>query len=541
MLGAIDLTTDISGILPVPNGGTGASTFTNNYILKGNGTGPITASILWDNGNIGIGTTDPQSLLEVAGVISAQNGFLTNSETITDFTGLGIGLSSGALIATLGDSIDISSETNLGVGGSLLQLSGDTLSVNAGTLTNNYLCSYQDGTGLVCNTDPTSVGHNAVTLSGPLNYLTLSGPQEIVLGAIDLTTDISGILPVANGGTGADTFAHNYVLKGNGTGPITASILWDNGNIGIGTTDPGYSLDISGGDINVSGTYRIGGSDYGQYFINSAGSSGQFWTSNGSGTGSWSTLSATVGGSGTQNYLPIFTAGTTLGSSLIYQLSGNIGIGTTNPANLLDIGTGGGIHIAAGIPGSTNMALYNDSGTLTWNGSALATGSSVSGTTGYISKFTNSSSLGNSVLFDDGSNIGIGTTDPQSLLEVAEVISAQNGFLTNSETITDFTGLGIGLSSGSLIATLGDSIDISSETNLGVGGSLLQLSGDTLSVNAGTLTNNYLCSYQDGTGLVCNTDPTFRKTQCRHSLRTAELPDPFRTPGDRARSIDSYH
>ena len=50
------------------------------------------------------------------------------------------------------------------------------------------------------------------------------------------------------------------------------------------------------------------------------------------------------------------------------------------------------------------------------------------------------------------------------------MISAQNGFLTNSETITDFTGTGIGLSSGSLIATLGDSIDISSETNLGVGG-----------------------------------------------------------------------
>lgn len=52
---------------------------------------------------------------------------------------------------------------------------------------------------------------------------------------------------------------------------------------------------------------------------------------------------------------------------------GDVGIGTTSPANLLDIGTGGGIHIASGTPGSTSAALYNNAGALTWNGNALAT------------------------------------------------------------------------------------------------------------------------------------------------------------------------
>jgi hypothetical protein len=45
-----------------------------------------------------------------------------------------------------------------------------------------------------------------VTLAGTPDYLTLSG-QEITLNNIDLTTDVTGALPVANGGTGSTTAA----------------------------------------------------------------------------------------------------------------------------------------------------------------------------------------------------------------------------------------------------------------------------------------------------------------------------------------------
>ncbi len=45
-----------------------------------------------------------------------------------------------------------------------------------------------------------------VTLAGAYDYLTLSG-QQITLGQIDLTTDVTGALPVANGGTGSTTAA----------------------------------------------------------------------------------------------------------------------------------------------------------------------------------------------------------------------------------------------------------------------------------------------------------------------------------------------
>lgn len=55
--------------------------------------------------------------------------------------------------------------------------------------------------------DPAGTDNSTnVTLAGALDYLTLSG-QEITLNAIDLTADVSGDLPVADGGTGASAAA----------------------------------------------------------------------------------------------------------------------------------------------------------------------------------------------------------------------------------------------------------------------------------------------------------------------------------------------
>ncbi|QQS15443.1 MAG: tail fiber domain-containing protein [Candidatus Moraniibacteriota bacterium] len=68
----------------------------------------------------------------------------------------------------------------------------------------------------------TSDLHSAVTLSGSYDYITLSG-QDIVRGQIDLTTDVTGTLPVGNGGTGAITFTTNGILYGNGTSAIAVT------------------------------------------------------------------------------------------------------------------------------------------------------------------------------------------------------------------------------------------------------------------------------------------------------------------------------
>ena len=64
--------------------------------------------------------------------------------------------------------------------------------------------------------------HDAVTLAGSLDYITLSG-QEITRNAIDLAADVTGTLPVGNGGTGATSLTDNAVLLGNGSSAVEAS------------------------------------------------------------------------------------------------------------------------------------------------------------------------------------------------------------------------------------------------------------------------------------------------------------------------------
>jgi hypothetical protein len=49
----------------------------------------------------------------------------------------------------------------------------------------------------------------------------------------------------------------------------------------------------------------------------------------------------TIGGSGTTNYVPKFTAGTTIGNSQIFDNGTNVGIGTASPAQRLDVAGAG--------------------------------------------------------------------------------------------------------------------------------------------------------------------------------------------------------
>ena len=54
------------------------------------------------------------------------------------------------------------------------------------------------------------------------------------------------------------------------------------------------------------------------------------WTCADAGAGS-------IGGSGTANYIPKFTATTTVGNSVIYETAGKVGIGITDPGTKLDV------------------------------------------------------------------------------------------------------------------------------------------------------------------------------------------------------------
>ncbi|MDC0449021.1 helix-turn-helix domain-containing protein, partial [bacterium] len=170
-------------------------------------------------GNVGIGTTGPGYKLDVSGDIRIATG----SELY----------SSGS--ATLGNRTY--TNDNYVTDAQTFTASIDVLDTNLGNLAG--------GT------------HAAVTLNtSSYDYLSLSG-QEITLGPIVLTTDVSGILPVGNGGTGTSTqFVPGSLVFAGASGVYTQdapNLFWVDGSdyLGIGTSNPSYTLDVNG-DIRIA-------------------------------------------------------------------------------------------------------------------------------------------------------------------------------------------------------------------------------------------------------------------------------------------------
>lgn len=99
-----------------------------------------------------------------------------------------------------------------------------------------------------------------VTLSGSLNYLTLSG-QAITLQQINLTTDVTDTLPVASGGTGSTTASDARNALGLGSAAINNSTAFATAAQGtladsalqdlVDDTSPqlGGNLDVNGNSI----------------------------------------------------------------------------------------------------------------------------------------------------------------------------------------------------------------------------------------------------------------------------------------------------
>ena len=101
-----------------------------------------------------------------------------------------------------------------------------------------------DGAGAgaaVLNANPTEVGGTVTSVggTGTVNGITLTGTVtssgNLTLGGtlanVDLTSQVTGTLPVANGGTGATTITANNVVLGNGTSAVQTVAPGTTGNV----------------------------------------------------------------------------------------------------------------------------------------------------------------------------------------------------------------------------------------------------------------------------------------------------------------------
>ncbi len=99
----------------------------------------------------------------------------------------------------------------------------------------------------------------------------------------------------------------------------------------------------------------------------------------------------------------------------VVMANGNVGIGTATPGATLEVAWQ--VKITGGAPWAGKVLTSDAAGLATWT---TAAGWGITGgQTNYIARFLSATSVGTGTLYDDGTNVGIGTSYPWAKLEVA--------------------------------------------------------------------------------------------------------------------------
>lgn len=110
--------------------------------------------------------------------------------------------------------------------------------------------------------------------------------------------------------------------------------------------------------------------------------------------------------------------------------------------------------------GAAGSVLSNNgAGTLSWISTLNA--ATINGTTNYLTKYTSATSLGTSVLYDNGSNIGIGTITPEARLHITSSSSSTKGLILGSAAGATANILETQNSSGSVMLSVDPNGDLS--------------------------------------------------------------------------------
>ena len=424
------------------------------------------------SGYVGIGTTDPSTYLDISGttdnILDVSGGQITGlNSTPTDAShAVPLGYLENNY-APLG-----SGEGGIGVG-----ISGQTLRHNGTSWVANSVL-FNDGANVGIGTDSPSQKLSVVENTANHVYIGLQAGEgkaailTLIADDGDDAADNAEIFYNADNRMGFKT-------GGTGTNEERLSIL-SAGNVGIGTTNPGANLQIDDSTTSVLRIKDTGYGYYdfivdGGYYKINAETTGNLLTIDGrvgqSGnvgigiTNPSNKLqvaegnvkfanSATVGAhailsleSGNTGQVQVrlgdtddndqarlwFTNSdrllklTNAGSGIAINTSGNVGIGTTTPSTYLDVtGTAGDIlDVSGGLITGLNSTPTDSShavplGYLENNYAPLGSGEGGIGigTSGQTLRHDGTSWIANSVLYNNGTNVGIGTSNPGAKLEI---------------------------------------------------------------------------------------------------------------------------
>ena len=210
---------------------------------------------------------------------------------------------------------------------------------------------------------------------------------------------------------------------------IQSRVVTTDNRVGIGTSAPGYPLD-------VTGEGRFTGNVYAPNFLGNV--------TAGYTAGGW------VEDTGNNKIYPI-------------NLAYNVGIGKTTPTAKLDVAGN------ANISGTATVSMLTVSSlTGVLKGNAASPITAMTGTQRYLAIWASDTNLGSGTIYDNG-NVGIGNASPGEKLDVTGNINASGTAISSSLAVTSLTGVLKGNAASPITAMTGtQNLAIwASDTNLG--------------------------------------------------------------------------
>ena len=453
-----------------------AGTGTTNYLSKFTSASAIGNSLVYDNGTnviIGNGTTDIQGRLQVT---TSAGALLLNTDNI-NFAILFRNTSSSNKLwdissfnndlvfneGGVGSRLYLKAGGDVGIGNTTpaykLDVSGTgrftgelrlestitngtftyTLPAATGTLalTSQLTSGTVTSVGLSSATSGVTIGSSPITTSGTITLAiaTASGSVNGLLSSTDWTTFNNKLSPATADATYVSLSANQTV---GGFKTFSQAIKNESGIL--------LKHNVISGQVGYTG---LGGyadgltvQTSGSIFLQSL-----FFQSAGSYTYTFPASTGTIAlTSNLSAYLPL------AGGTLTGALSGTSAtFSSTVTANSL-IKTGGTSAQILAADGSVITAGTN----ITISGGTISSTGAItgSGTTNYVTKFTGASSIGNSLIFDNGTNVGIGQISPSYKLDVQD--NGVSGIVdVASFSVTGNGGSGRGV--GILIGAAGSS------------------------------------------------------------------------------------
>jgi hypothetical protein len=448
-------TISTSGLLNA-NAGLSASTIEARGTLTANGSliakSIIASELISANNGISATFIDTSNILARSGISTApivQFGTNANVASNLYFVGGGvarIGIGSATPTASLdivgGAKISGVITANGGISATTINTSeaitaNNGISANTITITDNILVN-----SAVATIPIAQVGNNTNATSNI--YFIGGGRSRIGIGSsspnypLDIIGDvnISGIYRKNNRDVINDTSnyisATSNIISNNLNSylPYTwiinnQSLYYNLGNVGIGTIDPKKKLHIThaSGELirietNTNTSNQVSGIEFGIPTYNTA---------------TRSKITSTTY-TGDASDLQFSTSSGTNNSSLkmIITKSGNVGIGATDPSNILQVGNAGRLRIANSISDYTIIGTADSDDTTNTKielSGNTRNGSSQGGNISYVATNTNGyhQFMTNSTIermrITSSGNIGIGTTNPEQLLTLYGVNS----------------------------------------------------------------------------------------------------------------------